>query len=1035
MGTVSKILVIDDEPEVLFATSRILKQAGYCVLEAATGKEALQSAKDHQPDLILLDVVLPGIDGFEVCRILKSDETTSGIHIIFITGKKLANDDKVFGLEEGADDYILRPINNRELLARVKALLRLRNAEKELENHQNLLEELVKKRTVELRESEDKYRSLFENSPLGMGIADGNGNILDFNNAMLKPGGYTREDISQMGNLTQFYCDFNERTILLKKAFDQGFLDEEEVQFKRKDGKPYDALLSLRPIQYEGKSCWQATVQDITERKQTEYRIQKAQREWENIFQAIGNPTLILDGERRLIHANSSAEKAMGKPETDVIGKSCYEIFHNTDEPPEGCPFEKMTMSGHLETIEMEVEALGGSFLVSCTPMLDEKGRIEKVIHIATDINDRKQAEEALRQSEQRFHLLFDNTPIGYQSLDQNGRFLDVNQAWLDILGYKRHEVIGKWFGDFLPPELGDIFREKFKQNMQSQGLVENVEFPLVRKDGSIVLADYMARIGRDKNGRFLRTHCVFSDITEKKRTEQALRDSEEKYRELVENINDVIVSLDATGTVTYISPTIEAITGTPPSEVIGRHMMEFIDPDDRVALAERFRELVQSGCIKPYEYRIIDKSGNRRWARSSSRPIIRDGKIAGVQGVLTDITQTKEMEEQLRQAHKMEAIATLAGGIAHDYNNLLAVIMGNLSLAQEETDPHSVMGELLHEIEKASHKARNLTHQFLTLSKGGHPRKESGTMESLLKEIPKQVQTNENIEYIISIRDDLWPVKFDSKQMHYAISNVLTNAVEAMPQGGKIAIDTENQVIEDKSEDSALLLKEGKYVKISIKDEGKGIAGKDLDRIFDPYFSTKERGVQKGMGLGLTTAYAVVQKHGGHIVVKSTTGVGTTVTIYLPAAEKIEKKESIRQKSDDATPSIGGIHPTIKRILVMDDEEGLRTLAQWILGRLGYEVETVKDGAEAIETYKKHMDSGEPFDGVILDLTIKGGMGGDQAIKELIKIDPGVRAIVCSGYFNDPVLANYEEHGFRGAMAKPFQKSDLESALKKALG
>jgi CheY-like chemotaxis protein len=360
---------------------------------------------------------------------------------------------------------------------------------------------------------------------------------------------------------------------------------------------------------------------------------------------------------------------------------------------------------------------------------------------------------------------------------------------------------------------------------------------------------------------------------------------------------------------------------------------------------------------------------------------------------------------------------------------------MGNLSMVQEEAEPHSAMAELLHEIEQASYKARDLTQQFLTLSEGGHPRKELGTMESLLKEIPKQVQANENLEYIISIQDDLWFVEYDSKQIQDAVTNVLKNAVEAMPQGGALTVQAENRIIDNKVKDPALPLNEGRYVRISIKDEGPGISEEHMDKVFDPYFSTKERGAQKGMGLGLTTAYAVVQKHGGHIMVNSTTGVGTTVTIYLPAAEEKGEPETVKQEREDITPSTSSDQTTIKRILVMDDEEMLRNLAQMMLERLGHEVETVADGDEAIETYKKRMDSEEPFDAVVLDLTIKGGMGGAQTIKELIKIDPDVKAIVCSGYFNDPVLANYEEHGFRGAMAKPYQKADLESVLKKVLG
>jgi len=223
--------------------------------------------------------------------------------------------------------------------------------------------------------------------------------------------------------------------------------------------------------------------------------------------------------------------------------------------------------------------------------------------------------------------------------------------------------------------------------------------------------------------------------------------------------------------------------------------------------------------------------------------------------------------------------------------------------------------------------------------------------------------------------------------------------------------------------------------VRISIKDEGRGISEEHMDKIFDPYFSTKDRGTQKGMGMGMAVALSVVQKHDGHIMINSTTGAGTTVTIYLPAAKEKREPETVKQEREDITPSTSSDQTTIKRILVMDDEEMLRNLAQKMLQRLGYEVETVKDGDEAIEAYKKQKDSVESFDAVILDLTIKGGMGGEQTIRELIKIDPSVKAIVCSGYFNGPVITHFKKYGFQGAMSKPYQKADLEILLKKVLG
>ena len=502
-------------------------------------------------------------------------------------------------------------------------------------------------------------------------------------------------------------------------------------------------------------------------------------------------------------------------------------------------------------------------------------------------------------------------------------------------------------------------------------------------------------------------------------------------FEVILDHMSEGMLELTSDWRIVYVNPSIVSLTGMAEERILGTDFINLFHESHK----QNVREVVEAIDDCPLEiHENFPLLVNGKQVSLHILPVRDEDRLLYVV-IMTDIGEKRMAEARLQQALKTEAIATLAGGIAHDYNNLLAMIMGNLSMAREEAAPHSVMAGLLQEAEQASSKARDLTHQLMTLSRGGYPMKELGSIESLLKEIPGQIQAHKGVEYTFSIQDDLWALEYDTRQMHYAISNVLINAVEAMPQGGTIALQAENLVIENQGKDSALRLNEGKHVRISIRDEGSGIPEEHLNQVFDPYFSTKERGVQKGMGMGLTTAYAIVQKHGGNIMVNSTTGVGTTVTIYLPAAEEIEKEKSTRQKSDDITPSISGVQPTIQRILVMDDEEMLRNLAQKMLERLGYEVETVKDGVEAIETYKKHMDLGEPFGGVILDLTIKGGMGGAQAIKELIKIDPGVKAIVCSGYFNDPVLANYPEHGFRGAMAKPYLKKDIELILEKILG
>ena len=537
-------------------------------------------------------------------------------------------------------------------------------------------------------------------------------------------------------------------------------------------------------------------------------------------------------------------------------------------------------------------------------------------------------------------------------------------------------------------------------------------------------------------------------EIGVRKRAQEEAQFRKAYFEGLVDNMPDGIAIFDDNGTVTTINPQFTRLFGYSEEEAVGQNISDLVGPPECLEEAHAYRRRVASGETMDVETVRKRKDSTRIEVSLRATPVTVDDVKIGNLVIYRDISPRKKAEKekeklqfQLLQARKMEAIGTLTGGIAHDYNNLLSIIMGNLSMAMEEAKPGSLLAGFLHEIDEASGKVRDLTHELMALSRGGAPVKIVGSLTTLLRNASDSVPIESGISLEISISQDLWQVPYDPYKMGAVFRNVVTNAAEAMPDGGTITIKAENLRVEDTGRDSGLPLKPGHYVHISIQDQGKGIPGENLDKIFDPYFSTKALGVQKGMGLGLATSYAIVQKHGGHIVIESSLDVGTTVNIYLPASDfglgNSVPQGGIGLKEEEQSKQSAIANPKSKtqKVLVMDDEEMLRNLGQKMLERLGYKVETVKDGLEAIETYKKHINSGEPFDVAILDLTIKGGMGGVQAIKELIKIDPGVKAIVCSGYFNDPVLANFEEHGFRGAMAKPYQKADLESVLKQVLG
>ena len=395
------------------------------------------------------------------------------------------------------------------------------------------------------------------------------------------------------------------------------------------------------------------------------------------------------------------------------------------------------------------------------------------------------------------------------------------------------------------------------------------------------------------------------------------------------------------------------------------------------------------------------------------------------------NITKRISLEKRLSHAEKMEAIGTLAGGIAHDYNNLLAVILGNMDLIESSTQSGNSNLSLAKE---ACMRAKDLSHKLITFSEGGAPVKRANAIAGFLKESSNFALSGSNVNCEFILADSLWPVEYDENQMKHVINNLITNAAQAMPDGGTIKISAEN-ILLSPEEEQVLQLSSGKYLKISIQDQGTGIPPEHLPRIFDPYFSTKDRGSQKGMGLGLAAAYSIINKHNGQIAVESDEGAGSTFHIYLPVIEAEGMALTAKDGCEAGQSAINNQRSTIPRVLVMDDEEMIRNLSDQMLNRLGYAPETAKDGSEAIELYKQAMDAGKPFDAAILDLTIKGGMGGKGTIKALLAIDPQVKAIVASGYSNDPVITDFKRYGFMDALTKPHSMADLRNALDRVVG
>lgn len=530
-----------------------------------------------------------------------------------------------------------------------------------------------------------------------------------------------------------------------------------------------------------------------------------------------------------------------------------------------------------------------------------------------------------------------------------------------------------------------------------------------------------------ERTAELLKANAVLKEqITERRRAEEALRKSEERLSAIFNNTPNVAIQgYDINGRVHYWNKAAEKLFGWTQDEALGKTLDQLMLDKES---ADEFYLLLKAvdESNKPrdaFEWNFTNKEGNKGTVYSTIFPIPSSGGKKEFICMDIDITERKKIEKELIKAQKLESIGVLAGGIAHDFNNILTAILGNISLVKMSTNLEDNTLQRLVEAEKASLRAKDLTKQLLTFAKGGAPIKKAVSILELLKDSASFALRGSNVKCEFSLPDDpstgsgqaLWSVEVDEGQMSQVIHNLILNADQAMPEGGIIKISAENIVV---GAEHALPKEGGRYVKIAIGDLGVGIPKEHLPKIFDPYFTTKE----KRGGLGLAIAYSIIKKHDGLITVESEERAGTTFHIYLPASQKEVRTGKEERK--------GLLLMGRGKILVMDDEEIIREIAGKMLSRIGYEVEVAIDGSEAIERYKIARESGHPFDAVILDLTIPGGMGGKEAVKRLLQIDPGVKAIVSSGYSDDPIMAESRRYGFRGCLAKPYKIQELSEVL-----
>ncbi|MEW6358736.1 MAG: PAS domain S-box protein [Planctomycetota bacterium] len=751
-------------------------------------------------------------------------------------------------------------------------------------------------------------------------------------------------------------------------------------------------------------------------------RTEQALRESEDKFRVLVHELpdgVCIHEKGRIIFSNESHWRMLGfKSEEEILGADGFEFIAPRDRELVRSRVQRRLLGGQVpERYEIRSRRRDGtefdSDLVATKMTL---GGRPVILVIMRDISERKHAEEHIRRTEREKAAILDSMSELVLYHDADMRIVQANRAAarsarmtpLQLAGERCYRV---WHGRSEPCE-----RCPVRAALQT-GQIQEAETGSPQGRLWFVRAYPV----RDAAGAVAGVVEVVLDISDRKRAETALAAEKERLRVTLQSIGDGVVTTDTAGNVILINRVAENLTGWGQEEAEGKSLADIfqvVNERTRKPCESPVKRVVKTRAVVELDHHtiLLARDGAERRISITAAPIRdMDNQIIGVVLVFRDITEKRKMEDELLKASKLESVGILAGGIAHDFNNILTGIIGNLSLAKLEAAAGSRIAERLTEAEKAALRARDLTRRLLTFSRGGAPIKQTATIADLLKDSASFVLTGSRHRCEFDIAPDLWPIEVDEGQISQVINNIVINADQAMPEAGVINIRAENVTV---GKAPVFPVRPGRYVRISIRDYGIGIPEEHLQKIFDPYFTTKQR----GSGLGLATAYSIVKNHDGYITVESELGKGATFYLYLPASHKPAPDRHATEPKK--------IQPADGRILVADDEEVVREVAQQMLQRMGYNVVCVRDGAEAVDVYRKAKTEGRPFDAVIMDLTIPGGMGGKEAIEELRRFDPAVKAIVSSGYSNDPVMSDFRKHGFSGVVVKPFHIADLGRTL-----
>ncbi|MFH1035570.1 MAG: PAS domain S-box protein [Pseudomonadota bacterium] len=884
-----------------------------------------------------------------------------------------------------------------------------------------------------LRDSEEKFRLAFKTSPDAININRlSDGLYLDVNDGFLAITGYTRQEVVGHGSLElDIWQDPADRQRLVEGLTRHGRVTNLEAKFRYKDGRVRAGLMSAVVLELEGQACILSITRDIDD-------IKKAQEElglWANAFHYCAHGMAIgLPVSNTFLACNPAFANMLGYRAEEIVGRPILSVYD---------PAKQEELLGHIANAdrlgqvryESRMRRADGSVLpvqMDLVSVRDDQGRPLYRVATVQDITQRHQAEEALRQKEERLRLAHEAAKAGTWEWELGtDKYFWSAELW-PLYGLRPNECEASyqaWLGTILPADRQAV--ERAVREAATTGTNLNVEWRVSDIEGGERWLMSRGKPIRDDQGRVARYLGIVIDVTQRKRMEQALERTNQSLATLIDSSSQAIIAYDPEGIITQWNRAAERIFGWTAGEAV-RRFLPFIPPEKRKE-HEALRERVLDGeAVTDVELLRAKKNGSPLWISASISPL-RDpeGRVYGILSINSDITQRRRSEEektaleaQLRQAQKMEAVGTLAGGIAHDFNNILGAILGYSELAQELAQEGRPNAAELAQVLRAADRARVLVKQILTFSRKSEADLRPLSLNKVVRQAAQMLE--HSLPKMIAIQSHLAPdlqvINADPNQMEQVLLNLATNAADAMPEGGRLVIETQNVTLGEEYTRKHLDLLPGQYVLLMVSDTGHGMENHVVEHIFDPFFTTKEVG--KGTGLGLSTVYGIVKGHGGQVVCYSEPGMGTTFKIYLPVYQAQAPAPGLEIGLPEE------LFQGTETILLVDDEQALRDLGTHTLEGKGYRVLTAASGEEALEIYTALASE---IDLVVMDLGMPG-MGGHKTLKAILELNPQAKVVIASGYSaNGQVKASLESGG-AGFVAKPFRRLDLLSTVRQVL-